>query len=122
MRRVGGGPRLDGQDPTWYAAPVDRPILEPSPFIDIHAPDNVRVRGTRIDICQLVLDQLEGRLPEETRLSYSSLDLAAFHGVIAYCFEHREAVNQDGAMRNRQARELVEAYGRRPEHLAVRLR
>jgi uncharacterized protein (DUF433 family) len=94
---------------------MDWPTLPPSPYLDIHAPDNVRVRGTRIDICLVVEEYLEGRFPEETVLAYPTLELAQIYGVIAYYLEHRESVDQYVAVRVKQARELERAYREGPE-------
>lgn len=99
---------------------MDRPTLVPNPYLDIHAPDNVRVHGTRIDITLVVEDYFEGRLPEETQLSYPSLELAAIYGVIAYYLEHRDAVDEYVAARNEQARDLERAYRSGPEHPVVK--
>lgn len=99
---------------------MDWPVLPPSPYLDIHAPDNVRVRGTRIDICLVVEDYLEGRVPEETVLAYPTLELAQIYGVIAYYLEHRADVDRYVAARVQQARDLERAYRERPESPIVK--
>jgi len=94
---------------------MDWPTLEPNVYLDIHAPDNVRVRGTRIDVSLVIEEYLDGRLPEEMQLSYPSLDLEAIYGVIAYYLGHRNVVDQYVAARTREAREIEKAYRSRPE-------
>ena len=94
---------------------MEWPTLEPNAYLDIHAPDNVRVRGTRIDLSLVVEDYLEGRLPEETQLAYPSLELEAIYGVIAYYLGHRDAVDRYVAAREHEAREIEKVYRNGPE-------
>jgi uncharacterized protein (DUF433 family) len=94
---------------------MDWPTLEPNAYLDIQAPDKVRVRGTRIDLSLVVREYLDGSLPEQMQLDYPSLDLAAIHGVIAYYLDHRQPVDQYVAARNQRAREHEEAHRRQPE-------
>ena len=94
---------------------MDWPVLDQNPYLDIQAPDNVRVRGSRIDLSLVVQDYLEGRLPEDTQLRYPSLDLEAIDGVIAYYLGHREAVDRYVAARKQEAREVAKSYREGPE-------
>lgn len=103
--------------------PMDWPTLEPNPYLDIHAPDNVRVRGTRIDLSLVVDDYMEGQLPEQTQLNYPTLELEAIYGVIAYYLGHREVVDQYVTARKREAREVEARYRAQPESpLVARLK
>jgi uncharacterized protein (DUF433 family) len=94
---------------------VNWPTLEPNPYLDIHAPDDVRIRGTRIDMSIVVEDYLEGRLAEETQLAYPSLGLEAIYGVITYYLGHREAVDRYVAAREHEARDVEKAVRSQPE-------
>lgn len=94
---------------------MDWPTLEPNPYLDIHAPDNVRLRGTRIDLSIVVEDYLNGRLPEEMQLDYPSLDLEAIYGAIAYYLGHRDAVDRYVAARETEAREVESVIRSQPE-------
>lgn len=58
----------------------------------VHAPGDVWIRGTRIDLCVIVEDYLDGRLTEQIVLEYPTLDLEAVYGAIAYFLGHQEAV------------------------------
>lgn len=73
---------------------MDWPTLEPNPYLDIHAPDDVRVRGTRVDLSVIVEDYIEGQLPEHMAVNYPTVELEAIHGVIAYYLGHRDAVDR----------------------------
>jgi uncharacterized protein (DUF433 family) len=73
---------------------MDWPTLEPNPYIEILGPGDVRVRGTRINLCLVVEEYLEGQMPEQMVLSYPSLTLESIHGVLAYYLGQREAVDR----------------------------
>lgn len=73
---------------------MDWPKLEPNPYLDLHAPDDVRVRGTRVHLETLVDEYDQGREPEEIAREYPTLDAEAVYGVIAYILGHREAVDR----------------------------
>lgn len=73
---------------------MDWPTLPPNPYLDIHAPGDLRIRGTRVDLCVVVEDYLEGHLPEQMAINYPTLDLEAVHGVIAYYLGHRAEVDR----------------------------
>lgn len=73
---------------------MDWPQLEANPYIEILGPGDVRVRGTRINLCLVVEEYLEGQMPEQMVLNYPSLTLEAIHGVLAYYLGHRDEVDQ----------------------------
>lgn len=99
---------------------MEWPALEPNPYLDIQAPDKVRVRGTRIDLSLVVREYLDGSLPEQMQLDYPSLDLAAIHGVIAYYLDHRQAVDRYVTAWHERARELEASHRRQPEAPVVK--
>ncbi len=72
---------------------MDWPTLKPSQYLDIGQPGDVRVRGTRIDLCVLVEDYLDGHSPEQMTLNYPTLDLEAVYGAIAYYLGDRNVVD-----------------------------
>src|ERR1043166_4055790 len=72
---------------------MEWPQLEPNPYIEVLGPGDVRVRGTRINLCLIVEEYLEGQMPEQMALSYPSLTLESIHGVLAYYLGHREALD-----------------------------
>lgn len=112
---MSGSTRWPAGAGTWYADAMNWPTLEPNAYLDIVAPDNVRIRGTRIDLSIVVEDYLNGRLPEEIQLDYPSLDLEAIYGAIAYYLGHREAVDSYVAAREADAREVEKAIRSQPE-------
>ena len=92
---------------------MDWPELPPNPYLDRHAPDDVRVRGTRVDLSVVVEQYTSGRVPEETTLEYPTLTAEAVYGVIAYYLGNREAVDRYVALTKERAR------ARRDAHLAL---
>lgn len=102
---------------------MDWPKLEPNPFLDIHAPDDVRVRGTRVDLSFIVEEYRNGRVPEQTVIDYPSLTAEAVYSLFGYYLGHREAVDRYVELvkdRIRKRREAHKARGDSP--LAARLK
>lgn len=99
------------------------PDLEPNPYLEFHAPGDVRIRGTRIDLCVIVEDYLDGRIPEQIVLEYPTLDLEVVYGTIAYYLGHEEAVMQYVQLIRERSDSLREQHSRPlPDNLVKRLR
>lgn len=53
-----------------------------------------RVAGTRIRVANIVLWHDQGQSPEEIAAAYPQLTLADVHAALAYCFDHRQEIEQ----------------------------
>lgn len=102
---------------------MDWPTLEADRYLEFGAPGDVRIRGTRVDLCVIVEDYLDGHLPEQVATDYPTVDLEAVHGVIAYYLRHRDAVDCYVAMcRQRADRYHAEIEKRPVAPIVARLR
>lgn len=100
--------------------PMDWPQLEPNAYIEILGPGDVRVRGTRINLCLVVEEYLEGQMPEQMSLNYPSLTLEAIHGVLAYYLGHREAVDRYVQLWRKKVEERERREATQPEPEVVK--
>lgn len=62
-------------------------------YLEVHSPDDVRVKGTRVGIEHLLTAYLAGMLPEELCLEFPTVSLEQVHGVLAWYLGHREAAD-----------------------------
>jgi len=99
---------------------MDWPTLPPNPYIEIHAPGDVRIRDTRVDLCIVVEDYLEGHQPEQMAINYPTLDLEAIHGVIAYYLGHRPEVNSYVELCRARADQMHAEIANQPEAPVVK--
>src|SRR5688500_14378446 len=61
-------------------------------YFDFLAPDDIRVKGTRVGIETVLYDHIHhGRTPEQIVASYPSLTLEQVYATILYSLHHREA-------------------------------
>jgi uncharacterized protein (DUF433 family) len=90
------------------------PQLPPCPFLEFLAPDDVRVKGTRIDLSLIVDEYLSGRDAEDLVSDYPSLDLERVFGVLSYYMGNREPVEQYAACVRQRADERYQAYLKEP--------
>lgn len=63
-------------------------------YFDFCAPDDIRVRGTRLGIETILYDYLHrGQTPEAIAARYRSLSLEQVYATITYYLQHREALH-----------------------------
>jgi uncharacterized protein (DUF433 family) len=63
-------------------------------YFDFLAPDDIRVKGTRVGIETILSDYLEmGLFPEDIALRYPTLSLEAVYATITYYWHNREQVD-----------------------------
>jgi uncharacterized protein (DUF433 family) len=58
-------------------------------YLDVHAPDDIRIKGTRVGIEHLLTAYMAGSLPEEICLEFPTVTLEQVHGVIAWYLRNR---------------------------------
>ncbi len=63
-------------------------------YLDIHAEDDVRVRGTRVGIEHLLEGYQAGAIAEQLAIEFPSVTLEQVYGVITYYLRHRQAVDE----------------------------
>jgi uncharacterized protein (DUF433 family) len=63
-------------------------------YLEIHAPDDVRVKETRVGIEHILLAYLAGSLPEEIALEFPTVTLEQVHGVIACYLRNRQEADE----------------------------
>jgi len=64
-----------------------------SAYVDVISPDEIRLKGTRVGLEQVVSAYLAGQLPEEIAVEFPTVTLEQVHGVIAYYLRRREEVD-----------------------------
>ena len=102
---------------------MDWPKLPENPYHEITAPDDVRVRGSKIHLALVAILLRDGTTPQELVREYPPLDLESVHAIIHYCRDHRELVDRYIACAERRARQQREAHrARPPSPLARRIR
>jgi uncharacterized protein (DUF433 family) len=69
-------------------------MLPQDPYLDILAPHDIRVRGTRVGIEHILSAYNSGSLAEEIAVQFPTVSLAQVHGVIAYYLTHRAEVDE----------------------------
>jgi len=63
-------------------------------YFDFLAPNDIRIKGTRVGIETILLDYLElGLFPEDIALRYPTLSLEAVYATITYYWHNREQVD-----------------------------
>jgi uncharacterized protein (DUF433 family) len=63
-------------------------------YFDFLAPDDIRVKGTRVGIETILFDYLDlGLFPEDIVLRYPTLSLEAVYATITYYWRNREEVD-----------------------------
>ena len=94
-----------------------------SAYVDVISPDEIRLKGTRVGIEQVVSAYLAGQIPEEIAVEFPTVTLEQVHGAIAYYLGDREKTDaylRRWRSRCRQAR-TDQDKARQPE-LIQRLR
>ena len=101
---------------------MDWPELSPNPYLAVHSRDDVRVRGTRIDLSVIVEEYLMGRMPEQMALDYPSLTLQSIHGVLAYYLGNESDVRQYVECSRARAGDYEKRFTTSPAPVQERLR
>lgn len=97
-----------------YPARMDWPTLEEDRYLEFGAPGDIRLRGTRVDLCVIVEDYLDGHLPEHMVVDYPTLELEAVYGSIAYYLRHRVAVDRYVELSRQRADRMYAEHQKRP--------
>lgn len=86
--------------------------MELESYFDFLAPDDIRLKGTRIGIETILYDYIHrSQSPEAIAARYPSLTLEQVYATITYYLHHREAVNaylEDWLEHGRRMREEQE--------------
>lgn len=69
-------------------------MLDDDRYIEPYAPDDLRVRATRVGVEHILTAYLAGRLPEEISLDYPTTTLDQVYGVIAWYLRNRNEVDE----------------------------
>jgi len=97
--------------------------MELESYFDFLAPDDIRVKGTRIGIETILYEYIHrGQSPEGIAERYPSLTLEQVYATITYYLHNREAINtylEDWLEHGQRMREEQE---RNPPPVVVRLR
>jgi uncharacterized protein (DUF433 family) len=97
--------------------------MELENYFDFLAPDNIRIKGTRIGIETVLYEYIHrGQSPEAIVARYPSLFLEQVYATITYYLHNQEAVNaylEDWLEDSRQRREAQE---RTPPPVVIKLR
>lgn len=69
-------------------------MMELESYFDFLAPDDIRIKGTRIGIETILYDYLHrGQSPEDIATRYHSVTLEQVYATITYYLHHRETVD-----------------------------
>ena len=97
--------------------------MELESYFDFWAPDDIRVKGTRIGIEIILYEYIHrSQSPEAIAARFPSLNLEQVYATITYYLHNREAINaylEDWLEHGRQMREEQE---RNPPPVVVKLR
>jgi uncharacterized protein (DUF433 family) len=92
-------------------------------YFDFLAPDDIRIRGTRIGIETVLYDSIHrNRTPEDIVASYPSLTLEQVYATLLYYLHNREQVNAYLEDWLEWGRRMLEEQGRTPPPVVIRLR
>ncbi|MBC8450149.1 MAG: DUF433 domain-containing protein [Chloroflexi bacterium] len=97
--------------------------MELESYFDFLAPDDIRIKGTRVGIETILYEYIHrSQSPEAIAARYPSLTLEQVHAAITYYLHNRQAVSaylEDWLEHGRQMREEQE---RNPPPVVVKLR
>src|SRR5688500_14999736 len=86
--------------------------MDSSSYLEFLAPDDIRVRGTRVGIETILTEYLhDGRTPELIVRRHPGLSLAEVYGTLAYYFDNKDATEtylsnwRDSSRRAREQQE-----------------
>jgi uncharacterized protein (DUF433 family) len=92
-------------------------------YFDFLAPDDIRIKGTRVGIETVLYDFIHrNRTPEDIVASYPSLTLEQVYATLLYYLHNREQL--DGYLEGwlEWGRRMREEQGRTPPPVVIRLR
>jgi uncharacterized protein (DUF433 family) len=90
--------------------------------LDFLAPDDIRIRGTRIGIETVVHEYERGHTPDEIVARYPGLSLSGVFATLAYYLENKEAVDAYLATQREVSRRSRVQQDRSPSPGIARLR
>ena len=97
--------------------------MELESYFDFLAPDDIRIKETRIGIETILYDYLHrGQSPEDIAARYPSVTLEQVYATITYYLHHRETVNtylEDWLAHDQRMRE---AQQQNPPPVVIKLR
>ena len=98
--------------------------LNVAQYLDVHAPDDIRVKGRRIGIEQIVDYYNEGYSPEQIAESFPDLELKIIYTIIAYYLHYQAEVDAYIAHLDAEAEATRRAWAknRSPASLRVEAR
>ncbi len=92
-------------------------------YFDFLAPDDIRIKGTRVGIETVLYDFIHrNRTPEDIVASYPSLALEQVYATLLYYLHNREQVNTYLEDWLEWERRMREEQGRTPPPVIIRLR
>jgi uncharacterized protein (DUF433 family) len=98
-------------------------MMELESYFDFLAPDDIRIKGTRIGIETVLYDYLHrGQSPEDIAARYRSVTLEQVYATITYYLHHRETVDaylEDWLAHGRQ---MQAAQQQNPPPVIIKLR
>jgi uncharacterized protein (DUF433 family) len=98
-------------------------MMELESYFDFLAPDDIRVKGTRLGIETILYDYIHrGQSPEAIAACYPSLTLEQVYATITYYLHNREAIYAYLEDWLEHGRRMREAQERHPPPVVVRLR
>ncbi|MFN8481600.1 MAG: DUF433 domain-containing protein [Anaerolineae bacterium] len=96
--------------------------MELEQYLDFVAPDDIRIRGHRIGIDDVLYYYREGYSPDEILAQFPSLRLEEIYATITYYLHNRSEVDAYLARLNRWREQRYEESRSNPSPLAERLR
>ncbi|MEX2141119.1 MAG: DUF433 domain-containing protein [Pirellulales bacterium] len=98
-------------------------MLPDSTYLDRHAENDVRIRGTRVGIEQLLSAYNDGLTADELAFQYRTVTLEQVHGVIAYYLANKAAVDEYLRSWEHESEERRAEWERQPKpDVVLRLR
>lgn len=91
-------------------------------YFETHAPDDIRIKGTRVGIETVLDDYLNGASPEEIAARYRTLTLEQVYATITYYLSHQREVEAYLARWRAYAEAAWLEQQRNPSPAALRLR
>lgn len=98
-------------------------MLPANPYLDQHADNDVRIKGTRVGIEQLLSAYNDGLTAEELAIQFRTVTLEQVHGIIAYYLGNKGAVDEYLQSWQRESEERRAEWERQPKSdVVLRLR
>lgn len=92
-------------------------------YFDFVAPDDIRVKGTRVGIETILFDYLElGLFAEQIAARYPTLSLEQVHATLTYYWRNRDQVDAYLRVVEREIEQQRQEQDQRPSPAVLRLR